>query len=255
MAKTKYVGLVLFSTLLLLAASVVYAGNVQAQGQATVTILPAIGGATNPGAGTTSYNDGASVTITATATAGTGYTFDSWIILTNSGLRVSSDNPLTFPAAAGSNYTIQPVFNVIQPINITSAQQNLANAAVVIILPAAGGTTIPLAGAYAFTNATAFNITAMPDNGWTFSHWVISGNTTVSHGGAPVNLEPTDNPYNINHGYGETYYYQPVFTQSGASTSPGPSTSIPEFSIFAVLLLLGAMMIPVVVLARKRKMH
>jgi Divergent InlB B-repeat domain len=253
MAKIKYIGLVLFSSLLLLAGSVIYAGNVQAQSQATVTILPAIGGATSPDAGTTSYNDGTSVSISATATPGTGYTFNSWIILTNSGLRASTDNPLTFTATAGSNYTIQPVFNVITPINITSVQQNLANTAIVVILPAAGGTTVPLAGAYAFTNATAFNITAMPDNGWTFSHWVISGNTSVSHGGAPVNLEPTDNPYNINHGYGSTYYYQPVFTQSGASTSPGPSASIPEFPIFGVLLLLGAMVIPVVVLARKRR--
>jgi predicted secreted protein with PEFG-CTERM motif len=95
----------------------------------------------------------------------------------------------------------------------------------------------------------------MPLNGWTFSHWVISGNTSVSHGGAPVNLEPTDNPYNVNHGYGETYYYQPVFTQSGASMSPEPSTTIPEFPMLAVLLILGAMVIPVVALARKRKLH
>jgi hypothetical protein len=255
MAKTKYVGLVLLSSLLLLAASVIYAGGALAQSQATVTVLPAIGGTTNPSAGTTSYNDGASVTITATATEGTGYTFESWIILTNSGIRVATDNPLTFTAAAGSNYSIQPIFNVIQPINITSVQQNLTNAAVVVILPAAGGTTIPRAGAYAFTNATAFNITAMPDNGWTFAHWVISGNTNVSHGGAPFTTEPTDNPYNVNHGYGETYYYQPVFTQSGASTSPGPSTTIPEFSMLAVVLILGAMVIPIVVLARKRKIH
>jgi hypothetical protein len=152
---------------------------------------------------------------------------------------------------------VQPNFNVITPINITSVQQNLANAAIVIILPAAGGSTVPSAGAYAFTNATAFNITAMPLNGWIFSHWVISGNTSVSHGGAPVNLEPTDNPYNVNHGYGETYYYQPVFTQSGASGSPGPSVSpsIPEFTIVAVLVIIGALAIPAAVLVRKRRTH
>jgi hypothetical protein len=255
MAKTKYVGLVLMSSLLLLAASVIYAGNALAQGQATVTILQSIGGTTSPGAGTYTYNDGTSVSISATGTTDTGYTFANWIIMTSQGVRVSTDNPLTFTTSAGTTYTVQPNFNEITPINITSVQQNLANAAIVIILPAAGGSTVPSAGAYAFTNATAFNITAMPLNGWTFSHWVISGNTSVSHGGAPVNLEPTDNPYNVNHGYGETYYYQPVFTQSGASTSPGPSTTIPEFPILTVLLILGAMVIPVVALARKRKMH
>lgn len=254
MPKTKHVGLVLLSSLLLLAASVIYAGNALAQNQATVTILQAIGGTTSPAAGTSSFNDGTSVTITATATDN-GYAFSNWLISTGTDVRVSSDNPLTFTASGGTTYTIQPIFTVIQPINITSVRQNLADAAIVVILAAAGGTTIPRAGAYAFTNATSFNITAMPDNGWKFSHWVISGDTTVSHGGTPVNLEPTDNPYNVNHGYGSTYYYQAVFTQSGASTSPGPSTTIPEFPIYAILLIIGAMVIPVVVLARKRRTH
>lgn len=255
MAKTKYVGLVLMSSLLLLAASVICAGGALAQSQATVTILQSIGGTTSPGAGTYTYNDGTSVSISATGTTDTGYTFANWIIMTSDGVRVSTDNPLTFTASAGATYTVQPNFNVVTPINITNIKQNLANAAIVIILPAAGGSTVPSAGAYAFTNATAFNITAMPLNGWTFSHWVISGNTSVSHGGAPVNLEPTDNPYNVNHGYGETYYYQPVFTQSGASGSPGPSVSpsIPEFSIVAVLVIIGALAIPAAVLARKRR--
>lgn len=266
MAKTKHVGLVLLSSLLLLAASV--AGTALAQSQATVTILQSIGGTTSPGAGTYTFNDGTSVTITATGATDTGYTFANWIILTSEGARISTDNPLTFTASAGATYTVQPNFNVITPINITSVKQNLANAAIVVLLPAAGGSTIPREGAYAFTNATAFNITAMPLNGWTFSHWVISGNTSVSHGGAPVNLEPTDNPYNVNHGYGETYYYQPVFTASGSpgpspsassqpthAGSPGPSVSptIPEFSIVAVLLIIGALAIPAAVLARKRR--
>jgi hypothetical protein len=187
MAKTKHVGLVLLSSLLLLAASVIYAGNALAQNQATVTILQAIGGTTSPAAGTSSFNDGTSVTITATATDN-GYTFSNWLISTGTDVRVSSDNPLTFTASGGTTYTIQPIFTVIQPINITSVRQNLTDAAIVVLLASAGGTTIPRAGAYAFTNATSFNITAMPDNGWKFSHWVISGDTSVSHGGTPVNL-------------------------------------------------------------------
>ena len=68
MAKTKYVGLVLMSSLLLLAASVICAGGALAQSQATVTILQSIGGTTSPGAGTYTYNDGTSVSISATGT-------------------------------------------------------------------------------------------------------------------------------------------------------------------------------------------
>lgn len=253
MAKNKYVALVLFSSLLLLAASVVYAGTTLAQSQATVTILSAVGGTTDPGAGTTNYNDGASVTITQTSSIPGGQ-FMEWIISVDGTTRVSTDDSLTFTVSAGSTYTIQPVFTLLQTApGAAQLPSNMSNAAIVVILQSAGGTTDPAPGTYAFDNATAFNITAMANSGWTFSHWVISGNTSVSHGGSSVNLEPTDNPYNVNHGYGETYYYQAVFTQSGASTSASPSASIPEFPILAVLLALGIMVIPIAVLAKKRK--
>jgi hypothetical protein len=124
----------------------------------------------------------------------------------------------------------------------------MSNLAIVVILPAAGGTTTPSPGTYAFDNASSLNLTATPDSGWAFSHWVISGNIT-SHGAAPLNLEPTDNPYNVNHGYGATFYYQPVFTQTN---EPTPSPSIPEVSAVALAGLVLAL-IPVVLFARKRK--
>jgi hypothetical protein len=264
MAKTKFVGLVLLSSLLLLAASVMYAGNVQAQGQATVIVLPAIGGTTTPGAGTTTVNAGSTVTVAADP-SGQGQTFSNWIISADGNVRTSTETTLSFTATAGSTYTIEPVFqNLNSAPGVTNLPKNLTGAAIVILLPAAGGITIPGAGAYAFDNATAFNITAMPDNGWTFSHWVISGQTNTTHGGYPFTTEPTDNPYNINHGYGYTYYYQPVFTQTNASGSPGPSASanspgpsvspsIPEFSIIAVLMILGALAVPAVLLSKKRR--
>jgi hypothetical protein len=112
-------------------------------------------------------------------------------------------------------------------------------------MPASGGTTSPAPGKYAFTNADKLNITAMPDNGWKFSHWVILGADTSNHGDAPTNLQPTDNPYNVNHGYGATYAYQAVFTETSS-----PSPSVPEFPILAVLMLL-AVAAPLVALAKK----
>jgi hypothetical protein len=212
--------------------------------------MDSIGGTTDPAAGTYNYADGTSVTFTAAGDTQTGFSFLNWIITTSEGSRTSADNPLTFPVSAGSTYTIQAIFQVLQPIGATSLPKDMSNAAIIGILAAAGGTTNPGPGTYALANANAFNLTAMPNNGWTFSHWVISGNTNVNHGNAPVNLEPKDNPYNVNHGYGATYYYQPVFTQTGASPSP----SVPEFSVLAVLLLLGAL-IPVVTIAKKRKLQ
>ncbi len=79
----------------------------------------------------------------------------------------------------------------------------MATAAIVVVLAVAGGTTSPAPGTYALADATALNLKATPASGWTFSHWVISG-PNLSHGGYPYTATPTDNPYNVNHGYGNT---------------------------------------------------
>ena len=80
---------------------------------------------------------------------------------------------------------------------------------------------MPPAGTYAMANAEALDLTAMPSNGWQFSHWTIYGVDT-GHGAAPANFNPTDNPYNVNHGYGATYSYQAIFVPVG-STEPTPT--------------------------------
>lgn len=247
MAKTKFVGLILLVSLLLLAAISFSVTNVEAQSKATVNVLDSIGGTTDPAAGTYSYNDGASVTFT--ALPGSAAIFSNWIISTDAGSRQSTDNPLTFPVSGGTTYNLQPVFNIIQPVGSANLPKDNTTLAIVVVLGAAGGTTNPGPGSYGFTNATSLNLTAVPNSGWQFSHWVISGQIT-SHGSAPVNLEPTNNPYNVNHGYGATYYYQPVFTQTSGLL---PSPSVPELSVFALILLIGAM-IPVVLVARKHRL-
>jgi hypothetical protein len=43
---------------------------------------------------------------------------------------------------------------------------------------------------------------------------------------------PTDNPYNVNHGYGNMFSYQAVFTPSGTTES---TPSAPEFSSAAAI--------------------
>ncbi len=224
--------------LISLLATAAVSVTVQAQSQGTVTIMDSIGGTTDPAPGTYNYNAGTNVDFTATADATSAFQY--WIVSTSSGSSTVTNPTLTLPIAAGTTYTLQAVFAPIQaPPGVIALPASLSSAAIVVVLPAAGGTTNPPPGTYALANATSLNLQATPSSGWTFSHWVISGVMT-SHGSAPVNLEPTNNPYNVNHGYGATYNYQPVFTQTGGS--PGPSPSIPEFSgaiigVLAVVLL------------------
>lgn len=189
-----------------------------AQSTATVTVNSATGGTTDI-TGTNTYNAGDTVTITATPDA--DYTFVNWMVSASDGTGDTqpTDNPLTFTAAAGATYTITPVFAVPQPIPGQPSPTNLRTAAIVIIYPSAGGVTTPAPGTYALADASNFNLYAIPNSGWTFSHWTICG-TNASHGATPVNWTPTDNPYNVNHGYGDTYRYQAIFTPTGSSPQP-----------------------------------
>jgi hypothetical protein len=159
--------------------------HAQGQTKANVEVLGSVGGYSDPGPGNYSYDDWTSVNFL--ATANTGAFFSYWIISIDSMERQTTDNPLTFAVTGGSDYEIQPVFTIITTLVSQFSLPPDIYTALVTVLAASGGTTIPAPGTYAFTNLTAFNIAAMPDNGWEFSHWVISGNIT-SHGTAPLNL-------------------------------------------------------------------
>ena len=104
-------------------------------------------------------------------------------------------------------------------LNVT----NYATAAIVVVLSAVGGTTSPAPGTYALENATSLQLTATPDSGWIFDHWVIGG-YPLTHGAYSFTDTPTDNPYNVNHGYGNTYTYQPVFSPTSTTYTNTYST-------------------------------
>ena len=226
----KLFALTLITSLLVLAA---FAGvvSVKAQSQATVIVLASIGGTTDPAPGTTTYADGTSVTFTATPDAAD--VFQNWIIDTTAGSSVVPENPVTLPVQAGTTYNVQAVFApLLPPPGVTGLPTNMATAAIVVVLAGAGGTTTPVAGTYALADATALSLTATPSSGWQFSHWVIAG-PNLSHGGYPYTAQPTDNPYNVNHGYGNTFSYQPVFTPVGTTV---PTPTVPEFSTIATII-------------------
>ena len=105
---------------------------------------------------------------------------------------------------AGTTYDIQAIFApILPPPGVTNIPTNMATAAIVVVLAGAGGTTSPAPGTYALADATSLQLQAMPDSGWVFSHWVIAG-PNLSHGGYPYTAKPTDNPYTVDHGYGNT---------------------------------------------------
>ena len=217
----KFLALTLLASLLLLAALYFNILSVKAQGQATVNVLASIGGTTDPTPGTYNYSDG--TTVTFIATPDRDYDFSNWIISTTIGASTSDLNtPTTITFSGGTTYAVQAVFQTIQAFPGLPSTFQPTTDAIVGVLAAAGGTTNPPPGIYHLANATQFNLNAIPDSGWQFSHWVISG-PNLSHGGYPYTATPTDNPYNVNHGYGNTFNYQPVFTPTGTGPTPTPT--------------------------------
>ena len=218
----KIFALTLLTALLLLAILSPTMISVKAQTQGTVIILDSVGGTTDPAAGTYNYNDGTSVTFTATPND-VNFVFAYWIVSTDAGSSTVSINPLVLPIAGGVTYNIQAVFSPIQAPPGGLFPAYLPTAAIVVVLAAVGGTTTPAPGTYAIDNASSLMLTATPDSGFQFSHWVISGSPLIgAHGNYSFTDVPTDNPYNVNHGYGNTYNYQPVFIPTG-STVPTPT--------------------------------
>ncbi len=224
-------------TLILLLSVLLVGATVKAQAQATVEVMAAVGGTTDP-TGTTTYADGTAVTLT--ATAGDGFVFANWVIVTSAGGYEDLNNPttLTVNATIGT-YVVQAIFQPVQsgPTLLgagATAVTNYASAAIVVVLASVGGTTSPVPGTYALTNAESFNLQATADSGWTFDHWVIGGGP-LTHGAYSFTDTPTNNPYNVNHGYGNTYTYLPVFKPTSTSTSSSPT--VPEFSSAAAVVI------------------
>ncbi len=258
--KSTIFALSLFIAMLLLSTSALTISNVQAQGDATVIVTDVTGGTTDI-SGTTTYPDGTSFSITATATD--QYAFVDWIVSTDSGSSNYVDNPLTITLTGGTTYTILPEFQLLQAPPGGNIPNQMANAAIVVVLAGAGGTSSPAPGTYALADATNMQLTATPNSDWQFSHWTISGAPTT-HGGYPVDFTPTDNPYTVGHGYGYTYYYQPVFTPVGSpepSSSASPTTpattvggmSLETWIIIALVIVIIAMAIGFAVFAARKK--
>ena len=240
---------------------------------AIVVVAASVGGTTNlaPGAYTANYGD----TITLQATASTGYRFLYWSIKgsytpghnqppinypanvdptgqedpddvwvpsfpvasqVGSDSLITSTNPYTVICGYGYTYVYQPVFTPTTPATATTD-------AIVMVLDSLGGNTNPTPGTYYYSNGTTINLQATPDSGYSFQYWVA-----VDKDGHPTAI--SDNPTNINCGYGYTYSYQPMFAPSGATESP---TGIPTeyfYAIIAILAIIAVIALALVVMYR-----
>ncbi len=246
LAKTsKTLRIVVFTLLtatLLMAVANNYAPIAKAQTNDTVTLIASVGGsyANTDGSvqtpGPYTYADGSSQTFT--AVPGDGFSFGLWTIVTAAYSYTDAvDNPLTITLNE-SAYAIQATFTpdtIIPP----AVQTNSATNAIVVVIAGVGGTTSPAPGTYELANATSLDLTAIPNNGWQFDNWVIGGTPMNDHGSYSYTATPTNNPYNVDHGYGNTYSYEAVFSPVGTSTSP----TVNEFSSAAAIFTAMALVI------------
>lgn len=120
----------------------------------TLTILPGIGGSTQPAAGSYPYPEGENIVVTATPDP--THVFDHWEM---NGTNVT-DNPVTI--GMGSDVTLTPVFVEIITYNLN-------------ISSSPGGTTDPIPGVYIFNPGEEVEVQAVPNSGYRFNGWLLNG--------------------------------------------------------------------------------
>ena len=132
-----------------------------------VQVSPAAGGTVTKSPDQSSYTEGSTVTLTATAAA--GYVFSSW-----SGDATGTTNPLT--VTMNSNKTIIANFTQLPTYTLT-----------VTNVPAAGGTVTKSPDATSYPQGSTVTLTASPAYGYVFSSW--SGDVTGTTNPVTVTMD------------------------------------------------------------------
>jgi hypothetical protein len=164
----------------------------------SVNITTPLGGTTNPTPGPYSYSVGTVVTVNATPYA--NYLFDHWVL---DGEFSNTTNPIN--VLMNTNHSVKAFFTRSYSLTINAT---------------AGGTTNPTPGTYNYSSGTVINVTASPDNGYLFDHWVLDGefsNTTN-----PINVL-----MNTNHSVKAFFtrsYSLTINATAGGTTNPTPGT-------------------------------
>ena len=160
---------------------------------------------------------------------------------TGSDSLIFTNNPARITCGFGYTYRYQPVFtpiiagieppvpviiigeDITDPLDTFQTIPTLSETTFVSISTTFGGTTNPAPGRYAFpTHEPNFQLTAIPETGFEFSNWVVTGDYMPTHGGDPsldTNVIP-NNPLPVTHGLGYTYNYEAVFTPIDTNGQP-----------------------------------
>ncbi|MGQ9641520.1 MAG: InlB B-repeat-containing protein, partial [Candidatus Bathycorpusculaceae bacterium] len=164
-----------------------------------LTILSSPGGTTNPAPGTHTYVNGTSVSVTAIPDA--YYILDYWLL---DGNNVGSDNPIS--VLMTDDHTLQPIF---AHINYT-----------LTITATTGGTTNPAPGTYTYPGGTVVQVTATPNTGYRFDHWVLNGSSAGSAN--PISIL-MNGSYTLQAVFAETHTLV-ITVSEGGTTNPAPGT-------------------------------
>ncbi len=156
---------------------------------------------------------------------------------------VSSQNPLNVICGYGNIYQYQPVF-------IPVSTEGTPVSGTVIILAAVGGSVSPNPGTYTYENDALVTLTATPDSGFVFDHWVISGSSLTGHGDIENGTRP-ENPLITHAVNGETYNYQPVFSPVGSATPVGVAVEY-LYAVIIVLVVIAVIGISAAAVYRRR---
>jgi hypothetical protein len=171
------------------------------------TISPATGGTTDPAPGTYAYPAGKQAKVTAIPDS--GWWLDYWLLDGN-----NYGNSTTIELNLNGNHTVRPVF----------ASNSHPTSFMLAINVASGGMTNPTPGTYTYNYGTNVTITATPNSGQSFEHWILDGQTVKQN---PITLQMT-----------QDHTLQPVFSSSQSSSGKGFSFNVP-----AMFILVPAMVI------------
>ena len=164
-----------------------------------LTILGSTGGTTDPVSGNYVYVNGTLASVTAIPDV--YYLFDYWKL---DGNPAGSDNPISVLMI--DDHTLQPLF---KPRNYT-----------LTITATAGGTTDPTPGTYTYSAGTTVEVTAIPDAGYRFDHWVLDGSPAGSDN--PINVL-MNSDHNLEAVFAETHTLI-ITVSAGGTTDPSPGT-------------------------------
>lgn len=165
-------------------------------------------GTTNPAPGSYLYGEGTVASVTAIPDS--GWTFDHWVL---DNVDVGSNNP--YDVTMDGNHTLEAVFVEIPP----PPQYEL------VISVSGNGMTSPAPGTYIYDAGTAVEVTAVPDSGWEFDHWVLDG---VNVGAMNPYTVTLDNNHTLEAVFTEviqpTQYQLTISVSGNGATDPAEGT-------------------------------